>query len=123
MTALNTDATLFYSFYQRGREATYWRWTRFVRATLAQQRLDTSRMGLDREYTTVYEMQLDSGGQFLRGVLLQSSGVQRLDEAALLAFAQARSFPNPPAEMIDADGLIRWVWSFTVEANPLVAGP
>ncbi len=64
------------------------------------------------------EFQIDEKGVLRKALLLKESGVSRFDQAAILAFQDAKVFPNPPKEMLKEDGLIHLRYSFQVNYSP-----
>jgi TonB family protein len=77
-------------------------------------------------YTSVVDVILDSDGAVVAMNLTQPCGSPELDEAVLQAFRLAGPFPNPPRQLIEADGKIYLpTMSFTVElgrARPVFMG-
>jgi protein TonB len=59
---------------------------------------------------------LDQKGTLIKVQVLDGSGVQDLDDAAVEAFRAAAPFPNPPKGIIDPDGTIKIRWDFVLEA-------
>lgn len=119
-TALNTNRTLFYSFYSRIDSAIRSRWSSYVQAVM----YDLSRLGLTRNknvWKTELEILLDSDGRFLRAVVHEESGSRKIDAAPVQAFRDARQFPNPPIEMIEQDGMIHLRYAFVVNVAPWLA--
>ena len=54
----------------------------------------------------------------LQGVtLLESSGVDFLDEEGIDAFRRAQPFVNPPPQLVEADGLIHFNFGFIFELS------
>lgn len=113
MTALNTDRLLYYSFYERAQDLVYHSWAKYVRAVLYSYARANATTG-DEVWVTRVEIILDKNGRFLKGLIHQGSGLQGLDLAPVHAFREAQRIPNPPAEMIQADGTIRMDWQFDV---------
>lgn len=115
MTALNTDRLTYYSFYERVTNSTYHRWNTRVRNSLN---------GLDQNYlrnvvrlnrwVTQAEIILLPNGKVERIIVMKESGIRAFDTAVIQAFKEAAIFPNPPREMIQADGKIHLHYSFIV---------
>jgi protein TonB len=59
---------------------------------------------------------LDKRGILSKVQVLSSSGARDLDEAAVEAFQAAAPFPNPPAGIVEKDGMIRIRWDFVLES-------
>ncbi len=118
-TALNTDQYLFYTFYARVEELVRFRWTSNVMrsrdlfpASLAAQYPQRSN------WNTEVLFKLNARGQLVSAILLKESGYPGFDMAAIQAFKDAATFPNPPPEMKKPDGLIHLVYGFTVRFQP-----
>lgn len=121
-TSLNTDRYLFYSFFMRIEELIRYNWESYVKDTINRTpRSDFLKQTGDLWVTHV-EIQLKPNGEFHRALLLKSSSIEGFDWAAVDAFSRARRFPNPPAEMVEDDGLIHLKYSFTVHYRPTTLG-
>jgi len=57
---------------------------------------------------------LHSDGQVACLRVLRSSGIEELDRAGIWAFESVSDFPNPPVGIADADGEIRFNFTFAV---------
>lgn len=117
-TSLNTDRYLFYSFFMRIEELIRYNWESYVKDTINRTPRSEFLKQTGEFWVTHVEIQLKPNGEFYRALLLKSSGIQGFDYAAVDAFSQARRFPNPPAEMVEDDGLIHLKYSFTVHYRP-----
>lgn len=123
-TALNTDRYLYYSFYSRVEELIRYRWENGVQQAMDVVPRERLAANLRNRWITHMEILLNPQGEFLRVLVLKPSGIPAFDQAAARAFAEARLFPNPPAEMVEEDGMIHLKYSFTVYYDPtLVARP
>ncbi len=120
MTALNTDRFLYYSFYERAQELVYHHWEKYVRAVLYSYQQTGSATG-DEYWITRIEIILDKNGNFIKGLIHQGSGLNGLDLAPVHAFRDAAIVPNPPSEMVQADGTIRMDWEFEVKVQSRIA--
>lgn len=117
-TALNTDRFTYYTFYARVEEQIRHRWVRFVKAAL----YGGGDVPVGRnDFMTNIEIILNRQGEFVRAIIHQESGSKDLDAAPVLAFREARMIPNPPREMLKADGTIRLLYSFHVDQVPPLA--
>lgn len=119
-TALNTDRYLFYSFFARIEELIRFRWESAVRGsidTTPAEHFQTNHSGV---WNTQLEIWLKPSGEFHSAHLMKESGFRAFDQAAIQAFVQSRLFPNPPQEMIEADGMIHLKYSFQVRYEPKV---
>lgn len=117
-TALNTDRFVYYTFYARVEEQIRHRWVRYVKAAI----YGGGDVAVGKnEFLTNIEIVLNRQGEFMRALVHQTSGSKDLDAAPILAFREARMIPNPPREMVKADGTIRLLYSFSVDNLPAVA--
>jgi TonB family protein len=119
-TALNTDQYTYYTFFARINEMIRFRWEESVRQSIDQTPSDHLLYNPSGLWTTHLEIHLNSKGEVQSTHLLKSSGFRGFDQAAIQAFVEARVFQNPPAEMIESDGLIRLQYSFQVRYEPKV---
>lgn len=117
-TSLNTDRYLFYSFYSRIEELIRWNWENAVKRTIQTTPRSQFQRNLRSQWVTQIEIQLQPNGQFHRALLLKSSSLQGFDDSAIAAFVRAQTFPNPPREMVEDDGLIHLQYQFTVDYTP-----
>ncbi|MFS4459609.1 energy transducer TonB [Bdellovibrio sp. HCB2-146] len=117
-TALNADRHLYYSFYSRLYDLVSYRYDKTT--DQAYRSLDPSKFMdyVNRRFITEVEFLLDSDGVLQKAILMKASGLPVFDNAAILAFQQARVFPNPPQEMIEDDGYIHLRFSFEVRLAP-----
>lgn len=118
-TALNTDQYQFYSFYARIEELIRFRWETNVRSALElfDRRNLLQRVG-ERNWTTQAVFILNRQGKLQKILMMKESGITSFDQAATSAFQEVMLFPNPPDEMVEADGLIRLKYSFNVHFDP-----
>ena len=68
-----------------------------------------------KDRKTVLSVTLKQDGSIHRLEVIQASGIQFLDQSALQAFRMAQHFYNPPSELADSDGLIRFKFGFFLE--------
>lgn len=122
-TALNTDQLEFYAFYQRSNEQIRNRWVSLIREYFGQLAARDMEILARRDRTTQVEIMLTPSGGFAKSVIHNSSGDKGLDHAAVEAFRIAAPFPNPPSEMVKADGLIHLYYNFTLYLRPPNFGP
>jgi hypothetical protein len=120
-TALNTDKNLFYSFYARMEEMTRYRWETYAKAAVNEIGVTSKTLMAKDMWTTKLEIILDRYGTFQHAILQDSSGITTLDSAPVQAFRDAGRFPNPPSEMVKADGFIHIFYAFSVNVVPRYA--
>ena len=117
-TALNTDRYVYYTFYARMEELIRYRWESKVQNAINSFDRTSLRNVGNRNWVTHVEFLLDKNGLLKEAKIMKESGVRYFDAAAIDAFREARIFPNPPAGMVQDDGMIRIKFSFTVNFNP-----
>jgi TonB family protein len=109
---LKAKRNLYASFFNRLRDrvSEHWEPERANKAADPQQKIyGTSPR------TTVLWVQLDKQGAVTKIVVKQSSGADHLDEEAIRALKAAAPFPNPPDDLIDADGNIEFDFGFILD--------
>lgn len=109
---LNAQESVYYSFYARLYEAIAPNWQSHVRSVASRQR---PPMG---DYTTVAYVVFDSHGNLLRVEIVESSGLPAIDEAVPFSWKRIGKFPNPPRDLVDAQGEVKTVWTFTLNVGP-----
>ena len=111
-TVLNTKAYKHGWFFNRVVGALYQNW----RVQEAHRLHDPSgRVYGVRDRNTVLAVVLDMSGNLVEARILESSGAPHLDDEALATFKRAQPFPNPPSELGDADGRIRFPMGFRLQ--------
>lgn len=116
-TALNTDRHLYYSFYSRIEELIRYRWESGIMRAI-NTTPPTSFEGSNYNWTTNLEIWLKPNGEYHSAHIMKESGIRGFDQAAVQAFASAGLFPNPPKDMVGADGVLRLKYSFRVYHQP-----
>lgn len=114
-TNLNTDANIYYSFYNRVQDLFYVRWVERVNQHWSRTSYDYKRAVLaGKNWSTQIEVWLKANGEYHSAYILKKSGHQPFDEAAVFAFKDARFFPNPPRAKVEPDGYVRLRYRFNV---------
>jgi TonB family protein len=108
---LNTQQSIYYSFYSRLYEAIGPVWQSRIRE------VPYSRRVAPGEYTTQVEVLLDRSGNLAEIRFHKSSGVPEFDQAVDASWRRLGKFPNPPMALIEADGTVHTAWTFTVEVG------
>ncbi|WP_413288765.1 energy transducer TonB [Bdellovibrio sp. HCB337] len=118
-TALNTDRYVFYSFFARIEDLVRFRWESRVRQAVDSfdRNYVLSVVGR-RNWITSVDIWITKDGRYHSAHILKESGIDRFDQAAILAFKEAGMFPNPPQEMVEDDGFIHLKYSFNVFFKP-----
>jgi TonB family protein len=70
-----------------------------------------------KDRVTVLRIHLQPDGKLAAWTLLQSSGVDFLDDEAIDAFRKAAPFPNPPRDLVETDGQIHFNFAFIFELS------
>jgi TonB family protein len=113
-TALNTREYVFYGYYQRIRGRLERAWIPILREKLIRFHRAGRHLASDKEHVTSLKVILNSKGEIIRVKMLDESGSQELDDAAVRAFNNAGPFPNPPQGMLDFRGEIEIPWQFVL---------
>lgn len=103
---MEAKTTVYWSFYKRVWNEAFLGWRNDVNGVW-------QRKKLTRVYQTKLWLILSESGMVEQIMLVQSSGVPELDAAAIKAFT-GRFIPHPPKTLVDKDGKIRLLWTFTV---------
>jgi protein TonB len=111
-TALNTREFRFFGYFQRIRERLDQAWVSILKNKLKQYFEAGHHLSNDQNYTTQLVVVLNKNGQITRVQLIEESGTRDLDEAAIIAFQRAGPFPNPPKDLVNAQGEIHIPWDF-----------
>jgi TonB family protein len=70
-----------------------------------------------KDRVTVLRVHLNPDGKLAAWTVLQSSGVDFLDDEAIDAFRKAAPFPNPPKDLVEVDGQIHFNFAFIFELS------
>ncbi len=70
-----------------------------------------------KDRVTVLRIHLTPDGKLAGWTVLQSSGVDFLDDEAIDAFKKAAPFPNPPKDLVEGDGQIHFNFAFIFELS------
>ena len=111
-TSLNTRAWKYAAFFNRVKQAVAARWDPMGRLRSKDPR--GPDLGI-RDRVTVLGVSLRPDGTIADIYVSQSSGVELLDQESIQAFERAAPFSNPP-EALMQNGLIRFAFSFNVNA-------
>lgn len=118
-TNLNTDATTYYSFYNRVEELIYVRWIERLDGYWNRLPDSFKKEHLSgKDWITQIEVTLKSSGEYYSAAIMKSSGYAPFDEATVYAFKNARYFPNVPKAKVEPDGFVRLKYSFGVRIAP-----
>ena len=117
-TSLNSDRFTYYTFFARVNEQVRSRWIQNLRNFSENLSQSENESLASRERVTEIDVQLNRAGEFVRALVMRSSGAKGLDQAATEAFRIAAPFVNPPQQMIEADGLIHLRYGFLVQWSP-----
>jgi protein TonB len=113
-TSLNTVEFKFYGYYYRIKQKLEGFWGRSVQEK-AEILASQGRMIASAENVTALRIVMDAHGEIVDVIILGSSGVKELDDAAIESFNAAGPFPNPPKDLI-VDGRVTIEWGFVVNS-------
>jgi len=108
---LNSQQSVYYSFYARLYESVGPIWKDLVEAALNARHPGSGR------YITDFEVILDRAGNLIEFHYLRSSGVSELDQAVESAWRRVQRFPNPPLALVEADGYVHIGLGFLVDVG------
>ncbi|MFO0748838.1 MAG: TonB C-terminal domain-containing protein [Myxococcota bacterium] len=111
-TVLNANQYRYADFFLRVKQQVEKHW----RPSEAYLRRDPTGQayGVKDRYT-VLRVELDKSGRIASLTTTRQSGLDFMDEEAKRAFREAHPFLNPPAELVDDDGKIRFEFGFYFE--------
>lgn len=115
-TLLSTREFVYYTYYNRIKEALRQHWEPNVREKVKIIYRQGRTIASAKDRVTQVLVTLDAKGELVKIEVLNQSGVVDLDNAALEAFRAAAPFPNPPKGMVEADGFVKIRWDFVLEA-------
>ena len=116
-TLLNTKEFTYYSYFSRMKEQLYWRWTQYFKRELPLTSLRLITGNRQKLFSTSLYVYLSPDGEIQDIRVVESSGAENIDSAALHAFLSAAPFPNPPKGLIEEDGHIHIKQSFHLYIN------
>lgn len=108
---LSTVESVYYSFYSRIYEQIGPLWQSILTERVMRKRPPPG------DYTTQAEIIFDGEGNFDEARIHASSGIAALDDAIPTAWKKIPRFPNPPRGLIQPDGKIHMLWTFTVRID------
>jgi hypothetical protein len=108
---LNAQESVYYSFYSRLYEAIAPIWQSKIREVAYQRTVQPG------EYSTSIDLVLDEQGNLIGIRHIKDSGIREFDAAVDESWKRIGKFPNPPRDLIGADGYVHTGWTFTVEVN------
>ena len=83
--------------------------------TPMQQRDPTGAIYGGRDRYTLLSITLDGQGMLREAHVVKTSGVEFLDETAIVAFQESQPFPHPPPDLLGEDNLLRFECGFRLE--------
>lgn len=122
-TLLSTREFVYYSYYQRIKEALRQYWEPTVKQKVKIMYRKGRQLASAQDRVTQILITLTAQGELERVEVIGQSGVTDIDDAAIEAFKQAAPFPNPPKGIVEKDGRIRIRWDFILEARAPILKP
>lgn len=108
---LNTEQSIYYSYYARLYEAIGPVWQERINTIIYSQKV------VPGTYQTLVDVAFDTQGNLSNIGFVQKSGLQDFDQAVVFAWQKIKRFPNPPKGLIRTDGKVHVGFSFTVEVS------
>ena len=113
-TALNSKKWRFASFFNRVKRQVAEHWHP---EDVYRQRDPTGAIYGHRNRYTFLRVELKPDGRLNNLRVAEPSGLEFLDDEALEAFREAAPFPNPPRQLVEANGLINFGFGFLLDLN------
>lgn len=113
-TLLNTNAVSHASFFNRLLDEIYVPWCDYAKDAIDTLVVSGQHVGANL-YVTRLLISMNTEGRIVAIQTLKSSGIALLDRAPQKALWEQDSFPNPPHQLRDKDGEIRFEYTFTVD--------
>ena len=108
-TLLNTQESVYYSFFYRIYEMLGPIWKRNISDLARKMEMKPG------SYTTLIDIILDAEGNVVNAVIIQSSGKFEVDRAAEKACRTIKQYPNPPKGLMNAEKIVHIGWQFGLE--------
>ena len=115
LTHLNTVEYKFYGYYHRIKQKLEGFWGRSVQEKAEILASQGRRIASEDSHVTALRIVMNPEGEIVDVVVLGSSGVKELDDAAIESFNDAGPFPNPPKDLV-VDGRVTIEWGFVVNS-------
>jgi TonB family protein len=114
-SALNTKEFVFYSYFERVRKQLDQAWQPILRENVHRLLKAGRHLASNSDFVTRALVTMNSKGEILRIQILEESGTQDLDQAAVDALNKAGPYPNPPKGLIDSSGNVEIRWDFILK--------
>ena len=109
ITNLNTAEYKYFGFYSRIRMQLEQYWSSELKSKSQSLYKKGRSIASGQELITNLEITIDQTGKIIKVIIVTTSGVQEIDEAAIDAFEKAGPFPNPPSELVSTgEAVLRW---------------
>ncbi len=118
-TMLNTREFIYFSYYNRIKSQLQQYWEPKIKAKVMRMFQQGRQLASEQDRITRLRITLNEKGVLVGVAVVNNSGVQELDDAAIEAFRAAAPFPNPPKGIVESDGTIKIDWSFILEAREM----
>lgn len=115
-TLLNTREFIYYGYYHRIRQKLEQSWNSELRSVLLSYYRQGRKLTSESKYVTRLVVVLNKDGKITTIQVLDNSGAEELDDAAIEAFNRAGPFPNPPQGLVEKDGKIKIRWDFILQS-------
>jgi TonB family protein len=114
-SALNTKEFVFYSYFERVRKQLDQAWQPILRENVHRLLKAGRHLASNSDFVTRALVTMNNKGEILRIQVLEESGTQDLDQAAVDALNKAGPYPNPPKGLIDSSGNVEIRWDFILK--------
>jgi len=114
-SALNTKEFVFFSYFERVRKQLDQAWQPILRENVGKLLKSGRRLASNSDFVTRALVTMNQKGEIIRIRVLEESGTQDLDQAAIDALNKAGPYPNPPKGLIDTAGHVEIRWDFILK--------
>lgn len=111
---LNSEQSIYYSFYARLYEQVGPLWESRIRSVPYSRIQSIPPI----DYIAQVDVVLNTEGKLVAVHFIKRSGVKEFDEAILYAWNRIQHFPNPPQGLLNEKGEVHTGWTFTVQLSP-----
>ncbi len=115
-TILNSTKVQHAAFFNRLIEEIYGPWRRNILQYVDELQFRGGELP-DGLYVTELAISMDDDGRIVSIETVKSSGVSRLDDASKDVFWEKEPFRNPPKQLKDKEGRVRFVYSFQLDVG------
>lgn len=114
-TLLSTREFVYYTYFNRIKSQIQQQWEPRIKGKISKMFSQGRTIASSKDRITKLLIVLNAKGTLVKVQVVNESGIEDLDDAAIEAFKAAAPFPNPPAGIVEKDGKIKIQWDFVLE--------